>query len=217
MVQMLGAYREEGVSDLGAALEDLTKPLKQAIKALHAEDDLLSVCECLHQAPHHALLEYAATHALEHHQERPLFVYFQIFGRAKGSPHQVKDRDFQRLEVARERAATAKDHRAKLLIERFLDQGLFRVRPATRSRLGHLTEMNQLREVLEQLPPPLRDRLLDELMDELPIDADNLPPEAREALLKALLLGGGNLADLLDAPDFPLPPPDRSQRKKRRS
>lgn len=217
MAQVLGAYRKEGASNLGAALEDLTKPLKRAIKTLHAEDDLLSVCECLHQAPHHALLEYAATHALEHRQERPLFVYFQIFGRAKGSLHQVKDRDFQRLEVARERAAAAKDHRAKLLIERFFDQGLFHARPATRSRLGHLTEMNQLREVLEQLPPPLRDRLLDELMEELPIDADNLPPEAREALLKALLLGGGDLADLLDAPDLPLPPPDRSRRGKRRS
>ncbi len=216
MAQVLGAYREEGVRDLGAALEDLEKPLKQAIKTLNAEDDLRSVCECLHQAPHHELLEYAATRALERYPERPLFVYFQIFGRAEGDLDQVKDRDYQRLEDAEERAVAAKDHRAKLLIRQFLDQDLFHT-PRSRSGPGHPAEMNQLREDLEQLPPPLRDQLLDELMDELPIDADNLPPEARKALLKALLLGGGDLADLLDAPDFPLPSPGRGRRKKRRS
>ncbi|MCB1826216.1 MAG: hypothetical protein KDJ54_17245 [Candidatus Competibacteraceae bacterium] len=217
MAQMLGAYREEGVSDLGAALEDLEKPLKRAIKALNAEDDLLSVCECLHQAPHHELLKYAATRALERHPERPLFVYFQIFGRAEGDLDQVEDRDFQRLEDARKHAAAVKDHRAKLLIERFLDQGLFHARPPGRSRPRHPAEIDQLREELERLPPPLRARLLDEIMDELPIDADDLPPEARKALLKALLLGGGDFADLLDVPDFPFPSPDRGRRKKRRS
>ncbi len=218
MTRMLAAYREEGVEDLGSALEDLEKPLKRAIKALNAEDDLLSVCECLHQAPHHELLKFAATRALERHPERPLFVYFQIFGRAEGDLDQVKDRDYQRLEDAEERAVAAKDHRAKLLIRQFLDQDLFH---APRSRPGpgpgHPAEMNQLREDLERLPPGLRDQLLDEIMEELPIDADGLPPEARKVLLKALLLGGGDLADLLDAPDLPPPAPGRGRRRKRRS
>ena len=96
------------------------------------------------------------------------------------------------------------------MIERFLNQDLFHA-PRSRSRLGHSAERDQLREVLEHLPPALRDQLLDELADELPIDADNIPPEARKALLKALLLGGGGLADLLDSPDSPPP------RRKRRS
>jgi tetratricopeptide (TPR) repeat protein len=216
MVQMLGMYREEGVEDLGAALDGLVKPLKRAIKALSAEDDLLSVCECLHQGPHQKLLEYAATHALDGHPERPPFVYFQIFGRAEGNLNRVKDRDYQRLEDAHERAAATKDHRAKLLIERFLDQDLFHL-PRPRPGSAPHTDMDQLGEILEQLPPPLRDRLLGELMDELPIDADNLPPEARKVFLKALLSGGGDLADFLDSSDFPLPSPDRSRRKKRRS
>jgi hypothetical protein len=208
------------VSNLRSALEDLEKPLQRAIKTLSSEDDLLLICECLHQAPHYELLESAATQALEVQPERPLFVYHQIYGRAEGSLHQVKDRDFQRLEVAMGTRRDAKDHRAKLLIERFLDQGLFRspTQPPVKTGASHRNEPTS-RGTLEQLPPPLRDRLLDELMDELPIDADNLPPEAREALLKALLLGGGDLADLLDAPDFPLPPPDRSRggRRNRRS
>jgi tetratricopeptide (TPR) repeat protein len=220
LTRLINAYREEGVPDLGAALEDVEKPLKRAIKQLTDEDDLLSVCECLHQAPHHELLEYVATHALDRQPGRPLFVYYQIFGRAEGEIDDVKDRDYDRLKHALKQAATAKDHRAATLIDRFLSQGPFSL-PFPRPSSGPLplppklrNDMEDLRKELERLPPALRDRMLDQILDSLPLD-DDFPPEVQRALMKALLLGGGSLENLLDElPDFPLP--GRGGRKHRR-
>ncbi len=125
LAQMINAYREEGMDELGTVLEDLEKPLQRAIKSLTSEDDLLLVCECLHQAPHYGLLEYAATRGLEVQPNRPLFVYYQIYGRAESDLDQVKDRDYDRLEHAMERATAAKDHRAATAITRFLSQSPF--------------------------------------------------------------------------------------------
>jgi len=68
-------------------------------------------------------------------------------------------------------------------------------------------EMEEIRKELERLPPPLRDRMLDQILDELPPD-DEFPPEIQRALMKMVLLGGG-IEDLLDElpDDLPLPFP----------
>jgi tetratricopeptide (TPR) repeat protein len=229
MTRLINAYREEGVEDLGTVLEDLEKPLKRAIKQLTDEDDLLSVCECLHQAPHHELLEYAATQAFEQHPNRTLFVYYQIFGRAEGDIDAVKDRDYDRLEHALKQAAAAKDHRAVTQIERFLSQGPFSL-PFPRTGRGPMPmpmpmpmppkmrhEMEDLRKELERLPPALRDRMLDQILNDLPPDED-FPPEVQRALVKAMLLGAQGLEDLLDElSGLPLPLPGRGGRRNRRS
>ncbi len=222
LTRLINAYREEGVKDLDAALEDLEKPLKRAIKQLADEDDLLSVCECLHQAPHHELLEYAATHALDRHPNRPLFIYYQIFGRAEGDIDDVKDRDYDRLEHTLKQAAAAKDHRAVTLIDRFLSQGPFSL-PFPRPSGGPLPlpptlrrDMEDLRKELEQLPPALQDRMLDQILDSLPRD-DGFPPDVQRALMKAFLLGGAGLEGLLDElPDFPLPGQGGRKNRRRR-
>lgn len=230
LAQLLNAYREEEVSDLDTVLEDLEKPLQRTIKALTSEDDLLLICESLHQAPHYGLLEYAATRALEVQPERSLFVYYQIYGRAEGDLDLVKDRDYDRLEQAMERATAAKDHRAATSITRFLSQSPFSLPFAPKGRgpapmpmpipipPKMRREIEDMRRELERLPPPLRDRMLDQILDELPPD-DEFPPEIQRALMKMMLLGGG-IEDLLDElpEDLPLPlPGGRGGRGKRRS
>lgn len=230
MAQLINAYREEEVDQIGSVLEDLERPLQRAIKALGSEDDLLLICEALHQAPHYGLLEHAATRALEVRPERPLFVYYQIYGRAEGDLDQVKDRDYGRLEQAMERAAAAKDHRAVTSITRFLSQSPFslpfRPKGGAPSPLPlpmpmppkMRREMEDLRRNLERLPPALRERMLDQILDELPPD-DELPPEIQKAIMKMMLLGEG-IEDLLDElpDDLPLPfPGGRGRRGKRRS
>ncbi len=230
LAQLFNAYREEEVKNLDTVLEDLEKPLQRAIKALTSEDDLLLICECLHQAPHYGLLEYAANRALEVQPERPLFVYYQIYGRAEGDLDQVKDRDYDRLERAMERATAAKDHRAATAITRFLSQSPFSL-PFGPKGGGSMPmpmpmpmppkmrrEMEEIRKELERLPPPLRDRMLDQILDELPPD-DEFPPEIQRAIMKMMLLGG-NIEDLLDElpENLPLPfPGGRGGRGKRRS
>lgn len=230
LAQLLNAYREEEVKDLDTVLEDLEKPLQRTIKALTSEDDLLLICESLHQAPHYGLLEYAATRALEVQPERSLFVYYQIYGRAEGDLDLVKDRDYDRLEQAMERATAAKDHRAATSITRFLSQSPFSLPFAPKGRgpapmpmpipipPKMRREIEDMRRELERLPPPLRDRMLDQILDELPPD-DEFPPEIQRALMKMMLLGGG-IEDLLDElpEDLPLPlPGGRGGRGKRRS
>ena len=228
MAQLINAYREEEVDELGTVLEDLERPLQRAIKALDGEDDLLLICESLHQAPHYGLLEYAATRALEVQPERPLFVYYQIYGRAEGDLDQVKDRDHARLQHAMERAAATRDHRAVTSITRFLSQSPFSL-PFSPKGGGPMPmpmsmppkmrrEMEEIRKELERLPPALRDRMLDQILDELPPD-DDFPPEIQRALMKIMLLGEKGIEDLMDElPDLPLPfPGDRGGRKKRRS
>ncbi|MBS1221784.1 MAG: hypothetical protein H6R23_1404, partial [Proteobacteria bacterium] len=231
LAQLINAYREDEVDDLDTVLEDLEKPLQRAIKALTSEDDLLLMCECLHQAPHYGLLEYAATRALEVRPDRPLFVYYQIYGRAEGDLDQVKDRDYDRLQHAMERARATKDHRAATSITRFLSQGPFSL-PFGPKGGGSMPmppsmplpvppkmrrEMEQIRKELERLPPALRDRMLDQILDDLPPD-DDFPPEIQRALMKMMLFGG-NIEDLLDElpEDLPLPfPGGRGGRGKRR-
>lgn len=227
LAQLINAYREEEVSDLTSVLEDLEKPLQRAIKALTSENDLLLMCECLHQAPHYGLLEHAATRALEVQPERPLFVYYQIYGRAEGDLDQVKDRDYGRLEHAMERASATKDHRAATAITRFLSQNPFSL-PFRPKGGGPMPmpmpmppkmrrEMEDIRKELERLPPALRDRMLDQILDELPPD-DDFPPEVQRAIMKMMLLGEG-IEDLLDElpEDLPLPfPGGRGGRGKRR-
>ncbi|MCU0807395.1 MAG: hypothetical protein MUC53_05395 [Candidatus Contendobacter sp.] len=221
LAQLLNAYREEEVKDLDTVLEDVEKPLQRAIKALTSEDDLLLIGESLHQVPHYGLLEYAATRALEVQPDRPLFVYYQIYGRAEGDLDYVKDRDYDRLERAMERATAAKDHRATTAITRFLSQSPFSLPfgprvggPKSPSMPLPMPippkmrrEMEEIRKELERLPPPLRDRMLDHILDELPPD-DEFPPEIQRALMKMVLLGGG-IEDLLDElpDDLPLPFP----------
>ena len=217
LAQLLNAYREEEVKNLASVLEGLEKPLQRAIKALTSEDDLLLVCESLCQAPHHGLLEYAATRALEVQPERPLLVYYQIYGRAGGKLDRVRDRDYGRLEQAMERADASKEHRATTLITRFLSQSPFS--PPFGPRSGVSTpmpmpmppkmrrEIEDMRRELERLPPTLRGRMLDQILDELPPD-DDFPPEIQRAIVKMMLLGG-NIEDLLEElPDnLPMPFP----------
>ncbi len=215
LMQWVNAYHEKGVDAIRSVLEDLEKPLKRAIKELGKEEDFLSVCECLHQAPHYELLEYAATEALHHYPARPILIYYQVCGRAKGKADDLNVRDYDRLENALDAAKSANDHRTVLRIARFLHQDVMLSIPSPqprgrpRSTLPPMPrELEKMREDLARLPPALRQRMLNQILDSLPPD-DDFPPEVQRAIMKALLLGGDRLEELLnmDMDDFPMPSP----------
>ncbi len=221
LIRAVNAYHEEGFEYLDATLRELERPLKHAIQQLEEEGDLVAVCESLHQAPCHELLEIAAARALERYPEQPLFVYYLIYGRAEGDIDSVKDRDYERLENALDQAVAAKDHRTVTAINQFFSQG---APPSPFSRMGGppqmpremRRELDDIRRQLERVPPALRDQMLDAMLDDLPPD-DDFPPKVQRALMKILLLGDEAFRDLLDeSPDFPPSPRGRGGRNKRR-
>ncbi|MCB1819973.1 MAG: hypothetical protein KDI73_00125 [Candidatus Competibacteraceae bacterium] len=232
LIQWVNTYREESFADIGSLLEDLEKPLKKALREISHQDDWISICECLHEAPHYELLEYAATQALEQHPGRPLFIYYQIYGRAEGDAEEIRDRDYDRLETALETADEADDQRSAMRIKRFLSQGGPPI-PFRRSGGGPRglpipvlppnmrTEMEEIRRELERLPPVLRGPMLDRILDEMPED-DDFPPEVQRALMRALILGNNPLQAIFDSDedddddDFPPPRRGRSRPGRRR-
>ncbi|MDQ5910331.1 MAG: hypothetical protein QG599_2427 [Pseudomonadota bacterium] len=238
LTQWVNTWREGGVNSICSILEDLEKPLKRAIKELNKEEDLLTVCECLHEVPHYELLEYAATGALQHYPDRPLFIYYQVYGRAEGEMDDVRDRDYDRLENALEAAQKADDKRAVIRISQFMEEGEMSLPfPFPQSRGGggpsmpipfpmppHMRrEMEEIREQLEYMPPALRERMLDSLLDSLPEDKD-FPREMQRAIMKAILLGGEGQMERMpeiedmdeDEDDFPAPSRGRGRPKNRR-
>ncbi len=233
LTQLLSAYREAGVTNLGPVLEDLEKPLKRAIKLLSHEDDLLLVCECLHQIPHYELLEYAATQAIDRQFKPLIFIYYQIYGRAEGVAFAVKDRDEQRLETALETARNTGDHRAGIRISQFMsgggrglplrfgrpggNRGAMPI-PVTMLPSDIRGEIEEMRRELNRAPPALRKIMLEQILDDLPPD-DDFPPEMQRTIMRMLLLGAAESGDSDDdAPGFPFPlPRPRGRGGRRRS
>lgn len=225
LIQLLNVYQEAGVEDLGTVLEDLEKPLKRAIKQLDNEDDLLSICECLHQVSHYELLEYAATHAIDCQFKPLIFIYHQIYGRAEGKVSGVKERDERRLHNAMEAARDTGDHRAGIRIGRFMSEGggRFRLpfgRPGGNRGSGSspmnlpmpipsefLDDLEEIREELKRIPPAMRKIAMEQIINDFPL-GDEFPAELQRALMRMLLggpleSGGGDHDD----PDFPFPLP----------
>ncbi|MDZ7622530.1 MAG: hypothetical protein U5O69_09355 [Candidatus Competibacteraceae bacterium] len=136
LIRVVNAYHEEGFDSISLecrCAKTWKSRLKRAIKELGKEEDLLSVCECFHQAPHYELLEYAATGALQHCPERPIFIYYQIYGRAEGDIDSVKDRDYECLDRCSERG-----HKGEGSPRRDRDQPVFQSgRDCSRLSPGH--------------------------------------------------------------------------------
>jgi tetratricopeptide (TPR) repeat protein len=226
LVRLINAYREEGFTGLDSVLEDLAMPLKKAAGQLSTKEDMQAVCDCLRQVPHFELLEHFATQALTYWKEQPLFVYYQIVGRAEGNLDNVSDRDYDHLERAWERAEAAKDNRTAMLIDQFLKQDfLLLPKPGVdipSIPMDVLEGLEQLRKELLSVPARAREALLDQLIKEMPPDMDGFPPELRKHILKILLLPGSaenkppDILEGLPFPvDFPPLPQPRRKRKKR--
>lgn len=234
LVRLVNEYHQEGTEFLATALENLEAPLKKAASQLSTEEDLLAVCESLQRVPHHELLEYFASLALKHWQ-RPLFVYYQIYGRAEGTLEHVSDKDYQRLENAWQQAQQDQDHRSARLIDKFLSEDLEPLGPFGPS-LPNLpplppdikAQLDKIRAEVRDMPPATRDKALQEMLDKIAGKAGGVPPEFAKLIMNLLLLsadieddGTEPLDDFLEPPEvfpfpFDLPKKPRSKRKKAR-
>jgi len=228
LIQLIKVYQEAGIQNLHALLEILEKPLKRAIAELSHADDLLLVCEGLHQAPHYTLLEYAATCAIDRGFNQLLFIYHQLYGRAEGHAFKLKPRDAGRLERAMATAHESGDHRVEIRMGQFMNGGGFAPpnrRPGGNRRSGLIPtdimppdirgEIEELRRELRKAPPALRKIMLERILDDLPPD-DDFPPEVQRTMMRMMLLGDLDVGDSDDEPGFPFPLP-RGRGRPRRS
>jgi len=214
LVRTINSYQAAGVLGLPAVLEDLAEPVRKGIDQLGGEEDFLALCDCLHRVEHYRLLEQTASRALKRWPQRPLLIYYQIYGRARGNMYAVSDEDYQRLDAAWQQANAAEDSRTALLIEQFFNQE--RPLPAfplpTMAPPPELTAaLEQIRQDLLQVPAHEREAALDEMLDSMPENADGLPPELRKLILKTMLLPEGT-----EPPASPAPQRHRKKPKRKR-
>jgi hypothetical protein len=193
-VNQIQAYREQDTKRLSATLQLMQPVLQNAVDSLNTEQDWLAVCECYYQIPHHGLLEHCATLALKREGEKPLFVYYQIYGRTAGQAFRMADRDYERLEQAAAQAKAQRDERASALIRRFLSSaagpGLFDL-PTAPKDISDLID-----SLLDKLAPGQQDELLDRLLNDM---------------------DGAGLPDMFPLPFPDLPEPRKPRRKRKKS
>jgi tetratricopeptide (TPR) repeat protein len=165
---LLNRYLGEGVKGLTDLLQRLRTPLKAATKLNYSEQEMEAICDALERAEHYPLLKDYATTALTHWGQRPLFIYYETFGRSKGQADKLNSMDSFRLHKALDQALEDGDRRTVERIEDFLE----------------LSDSEE--DILEDLKEGF-DTFLEELMDQTDTDE---PEEALEILLDRMRKAG---------------------------
>jgi tetratricopeptide (TPR) repeat protein len=119
LIGLVNGYLAEDVKGLDKVLGVLVAPLTAAAQESYSEEEMRAICDGWQRAGHHRLLETYATAALKRWKQSPVFVYYQVFARAKGASYRVSASDGDHLEQAYEDAQAQHDTRTARLIEEF--------------------------------------------------------------------------------------------------
>ncbi len=122
LINFINAYSEQGITFLAKALDLLKGLFKKVTKLDFSQAEMLSLCQCLKKVEHYGLLKQFADIALKHWADFPPFVYYQIYGKAKGKVHQISMIDFERLQEAVDEAERQNDKRTSVMIMGLLNQ-----------------------------------------------------------------------------------------------
>lgn len=199
-VKLVNHYLEEKCK-LRSVLDNLAKPLRTAAQNLTTEETLQALCDCLARVPHYPLLTDCASIALSHWPDKPLFVYYQAYGRADGKIYNVSDDDFHRLEEAAEQAHDAQDVRTTMRIDEFLNPGLGMGPPLMPEGSEPIPQpLQAIFQEIESLPPAERASAMRELVAQLAAATGTQPPP--ELLERINNISG---EDNVDGPPFSLP------------
>lgn len=122
LIKLINVYSEEDITFLLEALEPLTESLEKATKLDFSQEEMLSICQCFKKVEYHGLLKKFAVQALKQWPERPAFIFYQIYGKAKGNVWVMPMPDMERLKQAAETAEREGDKRTTMMIMGFLNQ-----------------------------------------------------------------------------------------------
>jgi len=205
LISLINSYSEEGITFLTEAVEQLKEQLQKTIKLDFSQDETLSLCECLKKVKHYELLKQFADQAVKRWSKHPAFVFYQIYGKLKGSKSMwnIQPSDMARLQSAVDRAEEQGDKRTSMMIVGFLNQmeGGGLMPPHFGHPFGDMFDDDD--EIEGEL-----ENIKDELEALENRDLDKLSPGE---LIKIL----NRLEDIgIEIPDFDLPIPRRKKKKR---
>jgi len=115
------AYEVENQPLIYKSVEKIKPVLKKSLQKDIIEDLLLTLCQILSEINHYELIRHCAKQALVK-WKKPIWEYYKVYSETNGMPERSSHSNIMRLENSREQAMHDKDHRAMVLIDRFLNQ-----------------------------------------------------------------------------------------------
>ncbi len=85
-------------------------------------DDLILLCDFFKQIPSYDLLLYYAEQGLKKWENAPQLIFYQVYAKVDGDSFAIGHDDFERLENALNDAYESDNHRARILIQNFLEE-----------------------------------------------------------------------------------------------
>jgi hypothetical protein len=122
LLSIINSYSEIGIPFIRKVLEPLEILLQKAIKIDFSKEELLNLCESFKKLGHYKLLQEFAVTALTRWKAEPIFVYYQLYGKANGTFWSLSKSDKNRIDIAFDKAETDGDNRTSMIIMKFINQ-----------------------------------------------------------------------------------------------
>ncbi len=122
LINLINHYSEEEVNFLYYAVEIIKSNIINFIKIELSKNDMLNLCKCMKKIGHHEILEKLATNSLKRWKQQPTFIFYQIYGIAKGTAWYLSEQQLNKLEKAADNAKKQSDEYTAIMIAKFVEQ-----------------------------------------------------------------------------------------------
>lgn len=122
VLSLINSHSEIGIPFIREVLEPLDILLQKAVKIDFSKEELLNLCESFKKLEHYDLLQKFAYQALTRWKSEPVFVYYQLYGKAKGIFWSLPKSDKTRIHKAVDKAEADGDKRTAVMIMKFINQ-----------------------------------------------------------------------------------------------
>jgi len=122
LLSLINSHSETGIPFIKEVLEPLNVLLQKAVKIEFSQDESQNLCESFKKIEHYDLLQYFAAQALTRWRVEPVFVYYQLYGKANGTFWSLSKSDRTRIDIAFDKAEQDGDKRTSMMIRKFINQ-----------------------------------------------------------------------------------------------
>jgi len=178
LCDLIRSYLKYGsVELLHKALGKIKAPVKKSLAQSDLDEQkILAFCALLADIKYFELLRYCVA-TLSSDKTAPIWVYYRVYSKLNGQPDKLKFTQRMQLEQAMAEAHHNNDHRALVLIERFLTASVRTNPPADLDILDALLGKEDEIEPLEQLFGHLSDNTVFRIERKIDSFIGNLTPE----------------------------------------
>lgn len=171
LINLINFYTKEKF--LYDVIEQIKEHMLNIIKIKLDKDDMLSLCQCIKMIEHHEILEKFATHALKRWKQQPAFIFYQIYGIAKGTAWHLSELQLDKLQKAADNAKKQGDEHTEIMIAKFVEEIYEDIFPKN-TFFDNLLDDEKLEAVLEKIATDM-----DEIEQE-----DNIQPQDMQEIIK---------------------------------